>query len=138
MRREGATAVVATALLAACGGTISLGQDYNSEYDLVLSFCDENITIDETCTPIESSTGDRVYAHALFGRAAGHSVSVISEIVQGGDYRDESATQQVPAGERLRHSVEIFRSPCTGTPCKIVVKALVDGDVKAEAGFTFE
>lgn len=137
MLRKGLVAFVGVSCLTGCG-TTPLGEDYNSQYDVVVAFCPERIHIDETCATIESSTGDVVYAHALFGNAAGRTTSVTTEVIKGGDFRDEGAPKIIPSGKRRLESVQIARSAACADPnCKIVFRAYVDGDEVAAAGFAF-
>src|SRR5437764_12484625 len=83
------------ALLVATGcGAIPLGHAYDRRYDVVVAFCDHRITLHETCDPLESSSGDTIYAIVIFGHAGGHRVQIEAEVKSGGHgtYRSVEVT----------------------------------------------
>src|SRR5207247_1020418 len=102
-------ALVAFTLIATgCVEDVPLGQDYDKKYDVVVVFCHERIHIQETCTPVEASTSDFIYTYGLFGKAAGHSITVTTQ-VKGDDWRHESNPVVVPHGRQWLDGTRVSR-----------------------------
>lgn len=112
-------------------------QPYNERWDALIAICPQRLpSIDATCARLESSAADTAYAHALFGKAAGHRVGVSVETVVGGSAHSESE-HDVPAGKRWLEGVALSRRSCDEPTCILRVTATVDGERVAHQRFEF-
>lgn len=121
-------------------GFAGCGEDddpYDGRWDVVVAVCAKPLaSLDSTCQRLESSNADVAYAHALFGKASGHSVGIRVEAVMGHDF-EVGYHDRVPSNQRLLERVELRRSVCSSFPCVFRIVAEVDGARVADERFAF-